>query len=170
MSDLVESAYVKFNYKLIPQPIIDHYNLDDIFKDGFIYAKINKTWFGLKQSGKIAHDDLVQHLNKHRYVQAKNTDGLFVHGIRDISFTLFFDAFGIQYTNKDDVNHLISIMQGKYKFKVDFDVKQYIGIHLKWNYVDRTVQCSMKGYVKQTLKELKHIFTKKYHYAPSKID
>ena len=61
-------------------------------------------------------------------------------------------------------------MQGKYKFKVNFDAKQYINIHLNWNYVDLTVQCSMRGYVKQALEELKHIFTGKHHYAPSKID
>ena len=68
MSNLVESKYVKFDIKLILQRIIDHYNLNDIIDDkGFVYAKINKAWFGLKQSGKIAHDDLVQHLNKHRY-------------------------------------------------------------------------------------------------------
>ena len=28
----------------------------------------------------------------------------------------------------------------------------------------------MKGYVKQALEELKHIFTGKHHYAPSKLD
>ena len=28
----------------------------------------------------------------------------------------------------------------------------------------------MKGYIKQALEELKHIFTDKHHYAPSKID
>ena len=80
------------------------------------------------------------------------------------------DDFGIKFTNKDDVNHLISIMRSKYKFKVDFDAKQYIRIHLTWNYIERTVQCSMKGHVQQALEELKHIFTGKHHYAPSKID
>ena len=46
MSDLVESKYVKFNFKLIPQRIIDHYNLNNIVEDEFVYAKINKAWFG----------------------------------------------------------------------------------------------------------------------------
>ena len=67
MSNLVESEYVKFNIKLIQQRIIDHYNLNDIVEEGFVYAKINMVWFGLKQNGKIAHDDLVQHLNKYGY-------------------------------------------------------------------------------------------------------
>ena len=84
MSDLVDSEYVKFSYSLIPQRIIEHYKLDTIMTNGFVYAKINKAWYGLKQSGKIAHDDLVKHLNKHDYVQAEHTDGLFVHNLRDI--------------------------------------------------------------------------------------
>ena len=61
-------------------------------------------------------------------------------------------------------------MRGKYKFKVDFDAKQYIGIHLNWNYVDCTVRCSMREYAKQALEALKHMFTGKHYYAPSKID
>ena len=71
MSDLVDVEYVKFNLSLIPQRIIDHYNLNNIAENGSVYAKINKAWFGLKQSGTIAHDDLVQHLAKHGYVHQK---------------------------------------------------------------------------------------------------
>ena len=79
MSDLVEPEYVKFDTKLIPQCIIDHYNCNDIVDDkGYVYAKIKKALFGLKQSGKITHNDLVRHLNTHGYYQAKNTEGLFV--------------------------------------------------------------------------------------------
>ena len=46
MADLVESEYVKFDIKLFPQRIINHYNLNDIVGNGFVYAKINKAWFG----------------------------------------------------------------------------------------------------------------------------
>lgn len=61
-------------------------------------------------------------------------------------------------------------MKGKYKFKDDLNAKQYIGIHLKWNYIKRHGQCSMKGYIKQALEELKHIFIAKHHYASSIIE
>lgn len=79
MSDLVDSKYVKFNNSLIPQQIIEHYKLDKVVENGFVYAKINKAWYGLKQSGKIAHNDLVQHLKQHDYVQTDNIDKLFVY-------------------------------------------------------------------------------------------
>ena len=58
--------------------------------------------------------------------------------------------------NQEDVDHLISIMRKKYTFKVDFEAKQYIGIHLDWNYKTRELICSMRNYVKQALMELKH--------------
>ena len=60
---------------------------------------------------------------KHGYVQANNTDGLFNHVTRDISFTLVVDDFGIKYINKVDIQHLIKVMQEKYTFKVEFNAK-----------------------------------------------
>lgn len=53
MSDLVASEYVKFNYSLIPQRIIEHYKLDKIVENSFVYTKINKAWYRLKQSEKL---------------------------------------------------------------------------------------------------------------------
>jgi hypothetical protein len=67
-SDLPESEYVRFKYDMIPPNIIKHYNLDTLVENGFVYAKINKAWYGLKQSGRIAHDDLVSHLKESGYV------------------------------------------------------------------------------------------------------
>ena len=58
-------------------------------------------------------------------------------------------------------------MREKYKFKVDYEAKQYIGIHLKWDYFKREVICSMEGYVAKALEELEHIFPKKHFYGPS---
>ena len=77
MSMLPESEYVRFRVDMIPQRIFDHYNLHDKVHDGYVYACINKAWYGLKQARKIAHDDLVEHPCKHRYVKAGHTNGLF---------------------------------------------------------------------------------------------
>ena len=170
MSLLPEAEFVRFRYDLIPPRIIEHYDLDSITVDGYVYARINRAWYGLRQSGKISHDDLVQHLAKHGYVRAGKTDGLFKHIVRDILFTLVVDDFGIKYTNKDDVLHLMKIMKEKYTFKVDFEAKQYIGIHLKWDYAKRELIYSMKGYVKQALTKLEHIVsTTRHQAAPSKM-
>ena len=77
-SMLAESEYVRFDVKLIPPRIIAQYNLQDKISNGYVYAKVNKAWYGLKQSGKIAHDDLVAHLKTEGYYKC-HTEGLFKH-------------------------------------------------------------------------------------------
>ena len=110
MSDLPDAKYVRFCFALIPSCIVAYYHLNDFVVDGFVYAKVKKAWYGLKQAGKIAHDNLVQHLSKHGYVKAAFTDGLFFHKTRNISFTLVVDNFGIKYTKGEDLHHLETIM------------------------------------------------------------
>ena len=97
----------------------------------------------------------------------KKTNGLFTHVLRDISFTLVINNFGIKFTIKQDCDYLIKMMREKYKFKVNYEAKQYIKIHLQWDYVKREVVCSMEGYVTKALEELEHIFPKKHFYRPS---
>ena len=138
--------------------------------NGYVYAKIKAAWYGLKQSGKIAHDDLVAHLKKFGYHKAPRTEGLFLHDTRDISFTLVVDDFGIKYTKQEDVDHLIEAVRKKYPFKIDWEGKQYIGIHLTWDYIRREVRTAMNGYVEQALKEFEHLTPKQHYNAPSKIE
>ena len=140
--------------------------------NGYVYAKIKKAWYGLKQSGKIAHDDLVLHLASFGYHKVPFTEGLFKHETKDIAFTLVVDDFAIKYTSKADADHLIACMRAKYPFKVDWDAKQYIGIDLEFEYTtgNRHVILSMKGYVKQALTEFKHIHPTQHYYGPSKVE
>ncbi len=42
----------------------------------------------------------------------------------------------------------------------------YCGITLKWDYVGRTVDISMPGYIKMKLQEYKHIMPKKLQMCP----
>ena len=134
---------------------MDYYHLWGLIHNGHVYAKVKKAWYGLKQSGKIAHDDLVEHLAKAGYIKAK-TEGPFVHKTNNIAFTLVADDFACRYDDIQDAEHLITHIQKRYKFKVDWEAKQYIGINLQWNYKTREVELSMDGYVKTALEELQH--------------
>ena len=145
---------------MIPPEIIEHYKLADKIHNGFVYAKIKRAWYGLKEAGKIAHDDLVTHLQKFGYEKTENTPGLFRHRTRDISFTLVVDDFGIAYQHEDDVKHLIDAIKERYPVKVKMDPDQYIGITLKWDYIKRELRCSMDGYVENALKEFEHCIPK----------
>ena len=79
------------------------------------------------------------------------------------------DDFAVKYTQKKDVEHLFTCLRSKYKIKVDWEAKQYIGIHMEWDYNRRTVKLSMKGYVQHALHELEHIKPKQHFLGPSKM-
>jgi hypothetical protein len=58
-------------------------------------------------------------------------------------FTLVLDDFGIRYTNKQDVDNLIAIINKEYKCSQDWTGNRYIGFTLIWNYENTTLisQC-----------------------------
>ncbi len=59
---------MKFLLSNILQEIIDEYNLTEKVDDkGYVYIKIVKGMYGLKQAGIIAHKELIKHLAPHGY-------------------------------------------------------------------------------------------------------
>ena len=105
------AAYLKMEIKIIPQEIIDKYDLLNKQYDGFLYVRIEKGMYGLVQAGIIAHQAITEHLQLYGYAPEKNTHKLWTHKDRDINFTLVVDDFGIKYRNKKYTDHLISALQ-----------------------------------------------------------
>ena len=60
-----------------------------------------------------------------------------------ISFTLVVDDFGMKYTNKADIDHLIECLKENYDLTQDWDGDLYCGIKLKWNYNEQILDISM---------------------------
>ena len=58
---------MKFPIHLIPTEIIKQYNLQDIQHNGWVYLEIVKGMYGLKESGKLDFDQLVEHLAPYSY-------------------------------------------------------------------------------------------------------
>jgi len=160
---LPKPQYVRFRYCEIPHKIKVQYNLASLVHNGYVYARIDKAWYGLKEAGKIANDDVISLLATHGYHQSKHTSGLFTHTTRDISFTLVVDDFGIKYQDKADLDHLMMALKTKYDVTLDLDAKQYVGIDLTWNYDCRELLCSMDEYAKEGLSEFQHPAPKQFH-------
>ena len=56
---------MKLHLHIIPQEIIDEYSLRNLVdKDGWVYLKIAKGMYGLKQAGIIANMELTKKLDK----------------------------------------------------------------------------------------------------------
>ena len=158
--------YAQIPLKLIPQEIIDEYNLVDIAVNGIVYIEIRKGMPGLKQAGKIANDRLTTHLARHGYHPVPRTPSLWQHETNSVQFTLVVDDFGIKYTNKADADHLLQALKQQYDITFDWDGKHYLGLDLDWDYIKRTVTLSMPKYIASVLHRLRHPHPKRKQYSP----
>ena len=125
---------MKFHISKISQEIIDEYNLLEIVNNhGFVYVKIVKGMYRLKQAGIIAHKSLIHNLSPFEYQPDLHKPGMWQHETRDTIFTLVVDGFTIKYTSLENAKHLLNALQAKYTISEDLETKLYIGITLKWD-------------------------------------
>ena len=91
--------YMRLHCRYITKEIINEYYITDDFFDskGFIYLKIRKWMYGLKEAAILAYKQLRNHLSKFGYVPMKHTPGLWRHESRPTTFTLAVDNIGIKY-------------------------------------------------------------------------
>jgi hypothetical protein len=146
--------YLKIPVTDVPQCIIDQYK--PIVVNGFVYVLVMKGMYGLKQAGKIANDLLVENLGAYGYAPVPITPGLWKHESRPITFTLVVDDFGIGYSNRADLDHLLHALQQHYKISTDLTGSTYIGLHIEWDYTNSTVDISMPGFIERALLRFKH--------------
>ena len=94
--------YIRIPIDIIPQHVIDQYDLTTKAKNGYVYCNIQKGIYGLPQSGIIANKLLKKRLAKFGYVEVPNTPGLWRHIYHPIQFqfTLVVDDFGVKYVGK----------------------------------------------------------------------
>ena len=160
--------YMRIPVSHIPIDIMEQYHLAPLIVNGCVMVEIRKGMYGSPQAGILAHIRLTKHLLSHRYIKCSNSPGLFKYISRDISFTLVVDDFGVKYTNKNDVIHLISTLKKVYEIITDWTGSVYLGLHLRWDYIERTVDLSMPGYVKKALQRFCSPYLQHCPYAWSK--
>ena len=85
--------------------------------------------YGLKQAAILAYKQLVKNLGQHGYYPIPLTNGLWKHKTRGTVFALCVDDFGVKYTSKDSINHLIATLKISNKFN------RLGGKKLLWSYV-----------------------------------
>jgi len=89
---------MRVKYKYIPDDIKRKYKLaDKVTPDGYVYIKIGKGMYGLKQASILAFQHLVRQLTPHGYRPCLYTTGLWEHDTRPTKFCLCVDDFGIKY-------------------------------------------------------------------------
>ena len=95
---------------IIPEEIIQKYNLRNLAHKGFVYMETRKGVYGLPQAGKIANDKLKLHLAKFGYEPELITPGMWRHQTRPLKFSLVVDDFGVKYEHQEDITHILNAL------------------------------------------------------------
>ena len=149
--------YMRFPFKFIPKEIVDHYNLQDkVSPNSWVYIKIRKGMYGLKQGGILANEKLTDHLVLSGYYPTPLTHSLWNHKARKIKFSLVVNDSGIKYEDNANTEHLLQNLCNKHPIYVYWTGQLYSGLSISWNYAKHYVDISMPGYVNPVLHKFCH--------------
>ena len=94
------SEYIMIQIYMIPQTFVEIYNLKEKSHDGYIFSRLTKGVYELPQSGQIAHDALVKHLEPYGYRSSSKTPFIWTHDSTPTNFTLVVNDFRVKYLGK----------------------------------------------------------------------
>ena len=147
-----ENEYVRIHLKHIPQDIRDKYQINSlVHSNGFVYVRIKKGMYGLKQADVLAYQNLVQNMKQHGYQPCPLSPGIWNHTTRKTKFYVWVDDFGVKYNNDEDANHLLNSLKQHYSITTDWKGEEYCGLSIKWDYKNRHVDISMPGFIDKVL-------------------
>ena len=161
-----EPEFFRVPYKYIPEDIRKRYRLDTKVHEGYIYCRIKKGMYGLKQAAILAHKVLSNLLQKAGYSKITGSKGMWKHQTRKTILSLCVDDFGVKYFSHDDVNHLKTTLEQVYDVTIDWKGEKILGYHLNWNYAKQYVDLSMHNYIPQLLQKLQYKQNKYPQYSP----
>jgi hypothetical protein len=153
-TELTVPEYMWIDKSLIPATVQQRYSKSIIWSTcgRKSMVRVKRGIFGLPYAGRIAHAKLSNLLERHGYTACVNTPCLFRHVTRPISFTLVVDDFGIKYTNRQDVDHLLNAIHEEYKTTEDWDGSKYLGMTIEHDIDARAITVSMPGYAAAAVK------------------
>ena len=94
--------YMKLTLDFFTDEIIEQYDLHSLVcPNGCIYMEIHKGMPGLKQARCVANNRLKIHLTQFGYAPVPRTPAIWKHVMRDITFSLVVEEFGVKYIGKE---------------------------------------------------------------------
>ena len=163
---MTHPEYMRIHSEYFMKDIHNKYGIDNIIShDVYVYCRIKRGMYGLKQAERLAYDALLISLKKHGYAPDKYSPNIWVYETRDTKCCLCVDDFGVKYTSKADVQYLINALQENYDITIDWSGQAFYSLDLKLNYVQGYVDISMRNFVIKTLQKLQHAFPSKLPYV-----
>ena len=148
--------YMRLPINIIPEEIIEQYNLLPLVINGLVYIEIRKGVYGLPQASKTAHDRLDKYLLQYGYTSTPRTPGLWRHSHHLIAFTFVVDDFGIKSEDVRHTTHFTNALPDLYTITAYPTSSLYCSVTLEWNYAKKYVDVSMPGYVTKVLHKFHH--------------
>jgi hypothetical protein len=136
--------------------------------DGWVYIELRKGIYGLKQAGLLANQLLQKRLTYFGYYPVQHTPGLWLFKTRPLWYSLIMDNVDVKYGGKENAEHLGNVLLCSYELTIDWGGTDYLGMTLKWDYLKRTCDISMPGYVTNILSKFQHGNPKHPQHTPSK--
>jgi hypothetical protein len=152
---LLRSEYVRLGKGQVSATIIEEFQLEAYLIDGYYYFEVMKGMYGLPQSGLLAQQRLIKHLEKSEYIQSTVVPCLFNHPSNGVTFVLVVDDFGIKFTNIEGRDHFLNTLRSLYKITTDDKGSQYLGMTIKHDKVRQEITISMPGYLLKVLERFK---------------
>ena len=86
-SDLPDPEYMKIHSRYFSKDMRNKYNIDQLIApDNYVYFKIKKGMYGLKQAVRLANDKLRDHLAPFEYYPDPHTPSIWKYNTRSIFF------------------------------------------------------------------------------------
>ena len=164
-----EPEFMRLHHKYFPADICAQYNITKLVApDNYVYIKIKRGMYGLKQAAMLPYEQLVLTLAPYGYYPCPSTTGLWKHATRHTKLCLCVNEFAIKYFTKADVDHLLNALRSHHNITTDCTGNNYCGLTFAWNYSDGYVDISMPQYITKALHCFKHKPPEKPQYAPHK--
>ena len=158
---------MRIHLKYFPPDIRDRYDIEGLIAaDGYVYIKIIKGMYGLKQADIIAYNQLISHMDPHGYYPVPFTTVIWEHKTRKTKFCFYVDDFIVKYFSKYYANRLLNSLKKYYVISTDWEGRNYLVLTIDWKYSKKYVDISMPDYVRKSLDRLQHHKQKRPQYAP----
>ena len=76
---MYRDEYIVIQLSMIPQELVEKYNIAEKAHNGYIYARVTKVMYSLPQAGRIEHEFLLKILNPYGYHPSIENPGLWKH-------------------------------------------------------------------------------------------
>jgi hypothetical protein len=152
-TDLPHPEYIRIPLRLIPENVIEFYNLKPFVSGNALFCSVHKTHYDLPQAGALSQQRLFQHLQNHGYYPIPSSPSVFRNKTGTIRFTLVVDDFAVVWTNRDCMNHFVHTLTELYQVKVNWMGTKYLGMDITIDRKQQHVTLSMPGYIDKLLRK-----------------